>query len=127
MVSLVVISHSPQIAAGLLELTGELAKGAKVYAVGGTKSGALGADFDSILEKLVEALAEGDVIVLADLGSTWMTAGVAVEALEPGQRQKVYLSPAALVEGTIAAAAAIGAGFGASDVLEQLEPLNLPK
>lgn len=127
MVSLVVLSHSRQIAQGVLELTHEIAGEARVHAIGGTKAGTLGADFDAALAILSSAAAEGEVIVLTDLGSTWMTAEMAIEALQPEQRGKVHLSSAALVEGAIAAAASIAAGFSAEGVLEQLEPLKLPK
>lgn len=126
-VSLIVISHSPQIAHGILELTGEFASGVKVCAVGGTKAGTLGADFDLTLEVLVRAVETGEAVVLTDLGSTWMTAKMAIETLTPSQQGRLHLSEAALVEGAIAAAAAIAAGFSASEILEQLEPLKLPK
>lgn len=127
MVSLAAISHSPLIAQGLQQLTGEIAKEAQVRAVGGTNAGTLGADFDKILETLEELSAGGEVIVLTDLGSSRMTAQMAIEALPPEIRGRVFLSDAALVEGAIAAAAIIAAGLSADEVLEQLEPLNLPK
>lgn len=127
MVSLVILSHSRQIAEGILELAKEMGKDANIRAVGGTSAGTLGADFDAALEVLRLAAEEGEVIALSDIGSTWMTAQMAVEALEPRLRERVYLSSAALVEGAIAAAATISAGFSAREILEQLEPLKLPK
>lgn len=127
MLSLIVLSHSSLIAQGILELTGELAKGVTVYAVGGTNAGTLGADFDSTFKALTSAAEAGEAIVLADLGSTWMTAKMAMEMMESVQQSRLHLSAAALVEGAIAAAAAIGAGFNSAEVLEQLEPLQLLK
>lgn len=127
MISLVAVSHSPDIAKGISALTGEIAKGCSIYAIGGTIDRSLGADFDAILATLETAVKAGEVIVLTDLGSARMTAKMAIEALNDEQQGRVYLSDAALVEGAIAAAATIAAGFSVSEVLEQLEPLNLPK
>lgn len=127
MISLVVVSHSPDIAKGLLALTEEIAKGVSIHAIGGTKDGTLGADFDAILAALGTVAGAGEVIVLTDLGSARMTAKMAIEALDDEKQGRIYLSDAALVEGAIAAAATIAAGFRVSEVLEQLEPLNLPK
>lgn len=127
MISLVAVSHSPDIAKGLQVLTEEVAKGVCVYAIGGTVDGTLGADFDAILLTLESAVEDGDVIVLTDLGSARMTAKMAIEALDEAQQSRIFLSDAALVEGAIAAAATIAAGFSLSEVTEQLEPLNLPK
>jgi len=125
--ALVVVSHSPLIAEGILQLTSEIAKEAKVYAVGGTKTGVLGSDFDATLNILNKLTEDTEVVVLTDLGSSRMTAQMAIEALTPEKREKISLSDAALVEGSIAAAAIISAGFDIAGVMEQLEPLNLPK
>lgn len=127
MISLVAVSHSPDIAKGLMALTEEIAKGVSIHAIGGTIDGTLGADFDAILEALDTVSEAGEVIVLTDLGSARMTAKMAIEALDEWKQRRIYLSDAALVEGAIVAAATIAAGFGVSEVLEQLEPLNLPK
>ena len=127
MTALVVVSHSPLIAEGILQLTSEIAKEAKVYAVGGTKTGVLGSDFDATLNILNKLTEDTEVVVLTDLGSSRMTAQMAIEALTPEKREKISLSDAALVEGSIAAAAIISAGFDIAGVMEQLEPLNLPK
>ena len=127
MAALVVVSHSPLIAEGILQLTSEIAKEAKVYAVGGTKTGVLGSDFDATLNILNKLTEDTEVVVLTDLGSSRMTAQMAIEALTPEKREKISLSDAALVEGSIAAAAIISAGFDIAGVMEQLEPLNLPK
>jgi len=115
------------IAEGILQLTSEIAKEAKVYAVGGTKTGVLGSDFDATLNILNKLTEDTEVVVLTDLGSSRMTAQMAIEALTPEKREKISLSDAALVEGSIAAAAIISAGFDIAGVMEQLEPLNLPK
>lgn len=127
MISLVVVSHSPDIAKGILALTEEIAKGVSIHAIGGTKDGTLGADFDSIFEALSTVAEAGEVIVLTDLGSARMTAKMAIETLDDEKQGRIHLSDAALVEGAIAAAATIAAGFCVPEVLEQLEPLNLPK
>lgn len=127
MVSLMVLSHSASIARGLRELALEMAGAVTIYAVGGTKAGTLGSDFDATLELLEKAASEGDVIVLADMGSTRMTFQMAFEALTSEQQNHVYPFDAALVEGAVVAAVAIGAEMPVDAVLNQLEDYKLNK
>lgn len=127
MVSLLILSHSPKIAEGIRDLALEMAGEAPIRAIGGTKDGTLGADFDATLAALEEATAKGDVIAMADLGSTRMTVQMALESLPEEQQAKVHLSDAAIVEGGVVAAVAMGAGLDAASILEQLEEFVLNK
>lgn len=127
MVSLLVLSHSKKLAEGVKELAGEMSGGASIYAVGGTKEGALGSDFDATFAALSEAADKGEVIVLADMGSTRMTAQMALEALDEDAQKRVYPNDAALVEGSVLAAVSMAAGMEAADILEQLKDFKLDK
>lgn len=127
MVSLMVLSHSAKIAQGIKELAGEVSGGAEIYAVGGSKAGTLGSDFDRIFETLVCAAGKGDVIVLADMGSSLLTAETAIDALEEELQAKVHLSNAALVEGSVLAAVSMAGGLGAEEIMAQLEEFKLEK
>lgn len=127
MAALMILSHSSKIAEGVKELAEEMAGGASIVAVGGTNDGRLGADFDATLAAMEAAAAAGEVIVLADLGSTRMTAQMAREALEDELQGRVFLSDAALVEGGVIAAVAAAAGLSAADVLKQLQDFQLQK
>lgn len=127
MATLIILSHSPKIAEGTKELAAEMAANATIVAIGGTSDGSLGADFDRTLAALQQAAAEGDVIVLADLGSTRMTVQMAWEELDEAAQQHVHLHDAALVEGSIVAAVGLSAGMDMDVVLGQLDELKLAK
>jgi dihydroxyacetone kinase phosphotransfer subunit len=126
-VSLLLLSHSPKIAEGIKDLAMQMAEEACVIAVGGTKAGTLGADYDSTFTAMKDAAKKGDVIVLCDLGSARMTGQMAKDALDPALQNHVFLSNAAIVEGSLIVAIAIAAGENADGILRQLDEYLLPK
>ena len=127
MVSLLLLSHSPKIVEGAKDLALEMGGDANIITVGGTKAGTLGADYDSIFAAMTEAAEQGEVVVLADLGSARLTGQMAREALEDSLQERVYLCDAALVEGALVAAITIAAGQTAEETLDQLQEYLLPK
>jgi PTS hybrid protein len=127
MVSLMLLSHSAKVAEGTRELAAQMAGAVEIIAAGGTADGRTGSDFDRTFAAMRDAAARGDVIVLADLGSARMAGQLAAEALDESLRPRVFLSDAALVEGAIAAALAIAAGYDAGQTLAELRPYALPK
>jgi PTS hybrid protein len=127
MVSLLLLSHSPKIVEGAKELALQMGGEANIITVGGTKAGTLGADYDNTFAAMSEAADQGEVIVLADLGSARLTGQMAREALDEALQGRVFLCDAALVEGALIAAIAIAAGQSANSVLEQLQEYLLPK
>jgi phosphoenolpyruvate---glycerone phosphotransferase subunit DhaM len=106
-VSLLIVSHSPQIAAGIKELADQMTQGCvPISAVGGTTDGRLGTSPDGIRAGF-EAIAGPDgVLVLVDLGSAIMSAACALE----GARHPVLVSDAPVVEGSLLAAVAASTG-----------------
>lgn len=127
MISLLVLSHSPRIAEGVGEMAQEMSREASIYTVGGQSDGTLGADYARTQQALGQALADGEVVVLFDLGSTGMTLQMVLEELTDAQRARVLVSDAALVEGAIVAAVGIGAGFPLAQIREQLAEISLHK
>jgi len=127
MVSLLLLSHSLKIAEGTKELALQMGGETNIVAIGGTGKGTLGSDYDSTFTAMKEAAEQGEVIVLADLGSARMTGQIAREALEDESRERVFLCEAALVEGALVAAIAIAAGQDSKETLEQLQEYLLPK
>ncbi|MGN6867395.1 MAG: phosphoenolpyruvate--protein phosphotransferase [Solirubrobacteraceae bacterium] len=117
MVGIVVVSHSDELARGVVALAREMG-GAElaILAAGGTSEpGVLGTDAERVRAAIDEAMSEDGVLVLMDLGSALMSAEFAVELLEdpPG---RVLLSEAPLVEGAVAAAAAASGGASLDEV-----------
>ncbi|MCL2599939.1 MAG: dihydroxyacetone kinase phosphoryl donor subunit DhaM [Treponema sp.] len=127
MVSLLLLSHSPKIAEGAKEFAFQMTGEACIIAVGGTKTGILGTDYDRTFSAMKEAAEQGEVIVLADIGSAWLTGQMAKEALDKELGERVFLCSAALVEGALVAAIAIAADHDAKETLEQLQEYLLPK
>ena len=124
MVGLLIVSHSPQIAAGIKELADQMT-GARVpiAAVGGTSDGRLGTNPDGIRAGFDTIAGPDGVLVLMDLGSAVMSAEAALE----DSRHPVHFSNAPLVEGALLAAveAAVGSDLQqTADAAERARELH---
>ena len=108
LVSLVIVSHSAELARGVAALAGQMAPEVTVVAAGGMPGGGLGTDFDAVTAALGQADGGAGVALLYDLGSAKMIADLAVEALDDPGRALVVDAP--LVEGAVAAAVAAQGG-----------------
>jgi dihydroxyacetone kinase phosphotransfer subunit len=103
-VSLVLVSHSRQLAEGVRELAAQMTQGKVQIAVaGGTADGRLGTDATAILEAIQEVRTPAGVLVLVDLGSAVLSTQMAIEQLPDGEG-RVVLSNAPFVEGAVIAA-----------------------
>ena len=102
MVSLLIVSHSAQLAAGVKEFAEQVA-GGKVHIAdaGGAADGSLGTSVDHIQERLRQVASPDGTLVLVDLGSAVLGVEMAIEALGAG---RVQISDAPLVEGAYLAA-----------------------
>lgn len=127
MTSLLILSHSRKVAEAVEELVLDLNSNISVFAVGGTKDGSAGADYDRIKEELEKAIGLGEVVVLFDLGSTMLTVQTVIDELSEEDRANVFLSDAALVEGAIAASVGLGVEVPADEIMSQLQELSLDK
>lgn len=103
-VSLVLVSHSKQLAEGVRELAGQMTQGkVKIAVAGGTADGRLGTDATAILGAIEEVRGPAGVLVLVDLGSAVLSTQMAIEQLPDGDG-RVLLSNAPFVEGAVIAA-----------------------
>jgi PTS hybrid protein len=102
MVSLLIVSHSAQLAAGVKEFAEQVAGGkVQIADAGGVADGSLGTSVDRILERLRQVASPDGTLVLVDLGSAVLSVEMAIEALGAG---RVQISDAPLVEGAYLAA-----------------------
>jgi dihydroxyacetone kinase phosphotransfer subunit len=102
MVSLLIVSHSAQLAAGVKEFAEQVAGGkVQIADAGGAADGSLGTSVDRIQERLRQIVSPDGTLVLVDLGSAVLSVEMAIEALSAGQ---VQISDAPLVEGAYLAA-----------------------
>ncbi|HEX4724295.1 MAG TPA: dihydroxyacetone kinase phosphoryl donor subunit DhaM [Pseudonocardiaceae bacterium] len=118
-VGLVIVSHSRRLAAGVVELAGQMAPGVPLVAAGGMPDGGLGTDFAAVESALAAADQGAGVVLLFDLGSARMTADMAVETLADPTRAVVADAP--LVEGAVAAAVAAAGGADLAAVVAAAE------
>ena len=82
MVGIVIVSHSCTLAEGVVELCRMTAPNANMLAAGGMEDGGLGTSYEKI-KGAVERADEGDgVLILADMGSSVMTAEMVLEDLD---------------------------------------------
>ena len=131
MVGLVLVAHSDMLVEGLRAMAREVAgPDVPIATAGGTGDGRLGTSATRIEEALRSTLfAADDVLVLLDLGSAVLSLDVALELLEPSERERVRrVSDAPLVEGAIVAAVQASVGATIDEVAAAAAAAaNLPK
>lgn len=117
-VGLVIVSHSADIARGVVRLAGQMAGGVRIEAAGGTDDGGVGTDA-TMIARAIEAADSGDgVLVLVDLGSAVLATQLAIDELVAAEhRGRVRIAEAPLVEGAVIGAvqASIGADLDEVD------------
>jgi dihydroxyacetone kinase phosphotransfer subunit len=131
-VGLVIVSHSAQLAEGVVELAGQMAQGkVAIAAAGGTAAGALGTSVEKILAALHVVDGPDGILVLLDLGSAVMATEMAIEAFTEGRedfQDHIIISSAPLVEGAVIAAVESSIGNSLHEVAEAAaEACTLPK
>jgi PTS hybrid protein len=118
MVGVVVVSHSAEIARGVVELAGQMAGGeVRLEGVGGDSHGTLGTDEGRVREAIHRADDGDGVAILADLGSAVLTIRHILESGNGGVR----LADAPVVEGAVAAAVVASMGLPLDEVVKAAE------
>lgn len=121
-VGIVVVSHSRQLAAGVVELAGQMAAPElAIVAVGGAADGGLGTDADRIAAAIRAADSGRGVVVLADLGSAILATDAAIETLTADLAERVRISGGPIVEGAVVAAVQASIGESLDAVLGAAE------
>jgi phosphoenolpyruvate---glycerone phosphotransferase subunit DhaM len=117
MVGVVVVSHSADIARGVVDLAGQMAgEEVRLEGVGGDSHGTLGTDEGRVREAIGRADQGDGVASLADLGSAVLTIHHILES-DGG----VQLADAPVVEGAVAAAVVASMGLPLNDVVKAAE------
>jgi phosphocarrier protein FPr len=119
MIGMVVVSHSAKLAEGVCDLARQVAQGrVRIAAAGGTADpeNPIGTDAFRVLQAIEAVYSEDGVLVLMDLGSAVLSAGVALELLGEERSSHVELCAAPLVEGAVAAASLAAAGASLAEI-----------
>src|SRR5436305_65330 len=107
-VGIVLVSHSPELAAGLRELLTQIGSGSvPVMTAGGTDDDRLGTSYQRVAEAIARADRGRGVVVLPDLGSSVLTTRA---VLDDHPAPGVLLVDAPFVEGAVAAAVTAASG-----------------
>jgi len=124
MVGIVVVSHSKELASGLKELVSQMVPDLnRIVFVGGTgdSENPIGTDPMQVHGAIEKVMSDGGVLVLMDLGSALLSAETALDFLEPEAKERVRLSAAPLVEGTLSAAVQASMGADLDTVAHEAE------
>jgi dihydroxyacetone kinase phosphotransfer subunit len=124
-VGIVLVSHSRALAEGTAELAAQMGVGqVTVRPAGGDGEGGLGTSIDLVEQAVREADGGAGVVLIADLGSSVLTARTYLEELEdaragrPGEPEtRIVLADAPFVEGAVAAASASVCGADVAGVV----------
>jgi PTS hybrid protein len=118
MVGVVVVSHSREIAQGVVEMAGQMAGDqVRLESAGGDSHGTLGTDEARVRDAITRADQGDGVVVLADLGSAVLT----IQHILESDGSAAKLADAPVVEGAVAAAVVASMGLPLEDVVKAAE------
>jgi PTS hybrid protein len=124
-VSLVIVSHSPDVARGTADMVRQMVGDeVKVAHCGGNPEGGLGTDVQRILQAIEQAWSPRGVAILVDLGGAETNSEMAIEMLPEDRRGRVVLCNAPIVEGAIMAATEASGGASLAEVQATAEELS---
>lgn len=115
-----IVSHVPDIAAGLPKLLTQVAADVPLTYAGGTDDGDIGTSMAKISQAFDDNAAD-EILAFYDLGSAKMNLEMAQEMSD----KTIHLYDTALIEGAYTAASLLEAGVSLADVEEQLKPLKI--
>lgn len=126
LVGIIAVSHSDKIAEGLDELARELVpREVPLISIGGSEDGRIGTDIDEIVEAVKEIYNDDGVIIIGDVGSSLMNSKTALEVLMLEGFEKVVITNAPLVEGTMIAVVESNLGKDLEIIKEKIESKRL--
>ncbi|ANM73738.1 hypothetical protein IMAU80053_01814 [Lactiplantibacillus plantarum] len=117
---IVVVSHVPEIAAGIQRLLGQVAQDVSITIAGGTDDNQVGTSLTKITQAF-DANHADELLAFYDLGSAKMNLEMAIEMSD----KTVYLYDTALIESAYTAASLLQAAVPLADVEAQLAPLKI--
>ena len=124
-VSLVIVSHSADVARGTAEMVRQMVgEEVKVAHCGGNPDGGLGTDVQKILQAIEQAWSPRGVAILVDLGGAETNSEMAIELLPDDRRDRVVLCNSPIVEGAIMAATEASGGASLAEVRATAEELS---
>ncbi|HGA4326181.1 TPA: dihydroxyacetone kinase phosphoryl donor subunit DhaM [Streptococcus agalactiae] len=121
-IGIIVVSHSKNIAQGVVDLISEVAKDVSITYVGGTEDGDIGTSFDQV-QQIVEQNDKKTLLAFFDLGSAKMN----LELVADFSEKNIIINSVPVVEGAYTAAALLQAGADLDSIQSQLAELTINK
>lgn len=121
-IGIIVVSHSKNIAQGVVDLISEVAKDVSITYVGGTEDGEIGTSFDQV-QQIVEQNDKKTLLAFFDLGSVKMN----LELVADFSEKNIIINSVPVVEGAYTAAALLQAGADLDSIQSQLAELTINK
>ncbi|HGK7212804.1 TPA: dihydroxyacetone kinase phosphoryl donor subunit DhaM [Streptococcus agalactiae] len=121
-IGIIVVSHSKNIAQGVVDLISEVAKDVSITYVGGTEDGEIGTSFDQV-QQIVEQNDKKTLLAFFDLGSAKMN----LELVADFSEKNIIINSVPIVEGAYTAAALLQAGADLDSIQSQLAELTINK
>jgi dihydroxyacetone kinase phosphotransfer subunit len=110
-VSIVIVSHSPEVARGAAAMVRQMVgKEVRVAHCGGNADGGLGTDVGAIKRSIEQVYGPRGVAVLVDLGGAETNSELAIEMLPKEWQTNVVICEAPVVEGAVMAATEAAGG-----------------
>ena len=119
---IVIVSHSKNIAQGVIDLISQVAKDISITYVGGTKDGGIGTSFDQV-QRAIEENDKDTLLAFFDLGSAKMN----LEMVADFTDKEVIINSVPIVEGAYTAATLLQAGADLETIRKQLADLSINK
>ncbi|MHA2844554.1 dihydroxyacetone kinase phosphoryl donor subunit DhaM [Streptococcus agalactiae] len=121
-IGIIVVSHSKNIAQGVVDLISEVAKDVSITYVGGTEDGEIGTSFDQV-QQIVEQNDKKTLLAFFDLGSAKMN----LELVADFSEKNIIINSVPVVKGAYTAAALLQAGADLDSIQSQLAELTINK
>jgi len=124
-VSIVIVSHSPDVARGAADMVREMVgEEVAVAWCGGNPDGGLGTDVAKIAAAIDQVYNDKGVALLVDLGGAETNSEMAIEMLPDDRQSKVVICDSPIVEGAVMAAAEAAGGSDLASVRAAAEELS---
>jgi len=124
-VGIVIVSHSPDIARGTVDMVRQMVGDDVPLAwCGGNADGGLGTDVAAIVAAIEQVYSAAGVAVLVDLGGAETNSEMAIEMLDEAWRAHVQICNAPIVEGAVMAAVEAAGGASLEQVRATAEELS---
>jgi phosphoenolpyruvate---glycerone phosphotransferase subunit DhaM len=124
-VSIVIVSHSPEVARGTAAMVRQMVgREVRVAHCGGNPDGGLGTDVSAIKRSIEKVYGPKGVAILVDLGGAETNSEMAIEMLPKDWQPNIVICSAPIVEGAVMAATEAVGGSNLAKVCAAAEELS---